>query len=157
MNASVSAEPKPDRIPVLRGYALAIVLTHFALSVAHGMAHSRLAIALTFAQKSFIALVIVAAPLLAAYFIGKYRLFLGSVILTISMAGSLAFGVYHHFIAPGPDNVDYDRPGAPANWRNLFEDTAIDLALIEALGLFAGAALMVKSKSAENALREKTK
>lgn len=142
----MSAEPKPDRTPVLRGYALAIVLTHFALSVAHGLAHGRLAVALTIAQKSFVALVIVAAPLLAGYLIWKYRLFVGSAILTISMAGSLAFGVYHHFMAIGPDNVDYDRPGAPANWRNLFEDTAIDLTLIEGLGLFAGAALMVKSR-----------
>lgn len=141
----MSADIKPDRTLALRGYALAIILTHFALSIAHGIAHDRLAIALTLAQKSFIAIVIIAAPLLAGYLVWKYRLFLGSVILGISMAGSLAFGVYYHFMEPGPDNVDYSRPGAPEKLRNLFEDTAIDLTLIEALGLFAGAALAVKS------------
>lgn len=145
----MKSEAKPDRTLVLRGYALAIILTHFALSIAHGLAHAHLAIALTIAQKIFIAAVIVAAPLLTGYYIWKFRLRLGSAILAISMAGALAFGVYYHFIANGPDNVDYNRPAAPANWRNLFEDTSIDLALIEGLGVFAGVALFLKSRKGD--------
>lgn len=145
----MKAEPNPDRTVALRGYALAIVITHLGLIVAHGVAHSHLAIALTIAQKLFVALVIVAAPLLAGYFIWRYRLRLGATALTISMAGALAFGIHYHFVAAGPDNVDYDHPEAAAKWHNLFEDTAIDITLIEALGLFAGAALFVKSAKAE--------
>lgn len=141
----MSPEPKPDRTPVLRGYALAIIFTHLGLSVVHGLAHHHLAISLTTTQETFTGVVIVAAPLVAGYFLWKYRLRLGAVLLSLSMAGALTFGIYYHFVAKGPDNVDYDRPAAPANWGNLFEDTAIDITLIEALGLFAGVALLVKT------------
>lgn len=146
----MKAEHKPNRTLALRGYALAIVITHLGLIVAHGLAHSHLAIVLTVVQKLFVALVIVAAPLVAGYFIWRYRLRLGSALLTISMVAALIFGIYYHFIAAGPDNVDYDHPETPAKWHNLFEDTAIDVTLIEALGLFAGAALFVKSSKAED-------
>lgn len=149
-------QAKPGRTAVLRGYALAIVITHLGLTIAHGLAHSHLAIELAVLQKVFIALVIVAAPLLAGYFIWRYRLRLGGALLTISMAGALIFGVYYHFVASGPDNVDYDHVGAAAKWRNLFEDTAIDITLIEALGLFAGTALLVKS-AGQNTGAEKSK
>lgn len=142
----VETDTKPDRTVVLRGYALAIIITHLGLSIAHGLAHRHLNIVLTLAQKSFIAIVIVAAPLLAGYFLWKYRLRLGSALLAVSMAGACAFGVYYHFVASGPDNVDYDHPEAAAKWHNLFEDTAIDLALIEGLGALAGAALLIKSR-----------
>jgi hypothetical protein len=130
-----------------RDYAIAIVLIHLALAIAHGLAHTHLSIALTIPQKAFVGGVIVAAPLVAACFLWAGRLRLGAAVLAVSMAGSLAFGVYYHFIAPGPDNVDQSDPAAPANWRNLFEDTAIDLALIEALGTLAGVVLVLKSAS----------
>jgi hypothetical protein len=136
-------EAKPSQAP--QGYALAIIFTHLALSIAHGMAHSHLAIALTIAQTIFVGAVIVTAPLVAAYFIWKRRSRLGGALLAISMAGALAFGVYYHFIAPGPDNVDHTDSTKPANWRNLFEDTAMDLALIEALGTVAGAVLFFRA------------
>lgn len=139
------SQTKPDRTLVLRGYALAIIITHLGLTIAHGLAHSHLTIDLIVWQKMFVALVIVAAPLLAGYFIWRYRLRLGGTLLTISMAGALIFGIYYHFVAAGPDNVDYDHAGAPAKWGNLFEDTAIDITLIEGLGLFAGVALLAKS------------
>lgn len=145
----MTTELKPNRTLALRGYALAIVITHLGLAIAHGLAHSHLAIALTVAQKLFVAVVIVATPLVAGYFISRYRLRIGSALLTISMAAALAFGIYYHFIAAGPDNVDYEHPEAPAKWHNLFEDTAIDITLIEALGLFAGATLFVKSARPE--------
>jgi hypothetical protein len=140
-------DAKPSQAP--QGYAVAIIFTHLALSIAHGMAHSRLAIALTIAQRSFVGAVIVAAPLVAAYFIWKRRLRLGGALLAISMAAALAFGAYYHFIAPGPDNVNQADTTKPANWRNLFEDTAMDLALIEALGTVAGAVLFFRSSSSK--------
>jgi hypothetical protein len=136
-------DAKPSQAP--QGYAMAIILTHLALSIAHGVAHSHLAIALTIAQTIFVGAVIVAAPLVAAYFIWKRKLRLGAALLAISMAAALAFGVYYHFLAPGPDNVSQADSTKPANWRNLFEDTAMDLALIEALGTVAGAVLFFRS------------
>jgi amino acid permease len=136
-------EAKPSQAP--QGYAMAIILTHLALSIAHGVAHSHLAIALTIAQTIFVGVVIVLAPLVAAYFIRKRNLRLGGALLAISMAAALAFGIYYHFLAPGPDNVSQADSTKPANWRNLFEDTAMDLALIEGLGTVAGAVLFVRS------------
>lgn len=128
-----------------RGFAIAIVAMHLALSVAHGLAHQHLAIALTAAQKIFIGVVIVAAPILAAYFLWAKRVRLGAGLLAVSMAGALAFGVYYHFVAVGPDKVNQSDPAGPANWRNLLEDTAVDLALIEALGTLAGVVLLAKT------------
>jgi hypothetical protein len=130
---------------------MAIILIHLALSIAHGLAHAHLSIHLTLVHSAFIGVVIVAAPLLAAYFLRAGRLRLGSALLAASMAGSLVFGVYHHFIAPGPDNVNQSDPAAPRNWRNLFEDTAIDLALIEGLGTLAGVVLFLRSAGEESA------
>jgi hypothetical protein len=137
-----------------QGYAIAIILMHLALSIAHGLAHNHLAIDLTIAQKTFVGVVIVVAPLVAGYLIWKHRLRLGGALMAISMAGALTFGVYYHFIAPGPDNINQSDPTAPANWRNLFEDTAIDLALIEALGVLAG---VVFVKSAPQKVTEETR
>lgn len=128
---------------------MAIILTHLALTIAHGIAHSHLAIALTIAQRIFVGAVIVITPLVAAYFIWKKRSRLGGALLAISMAAALAFGVYYHFLAPGPDNVDEADTTKPANWRNLFEDTAMDLALIEALGTVAGTVLFFRSSPSE--------
>jgi amino acid permease len=141
----MTPEPKANPSFGPAGYAIAIVLMHLALSIAHGLAHSHLAIALTMAQKIFVGVVIVATPLVAAYLIRRRKLRLGGALLAISMAGALAFGVYYHFIAPGPDNVNQTDQAGPANWRNLFEDTAIDLALIEAVGTLAGAVLFFRS------------
>lgn len=138
-------EAKPSQAP--QGYAIAIIFTHLALSIAHGVAHNHLAIALTIAQTIFVGTVVIAAPLVAAYFIWKRRLRLGGALLAISMAAALTFGVYYHFLAPGPDNVNQADSTKPANWRNLFEDTAMDLALIEGLGTMAGAVLFFKSSA----------
>jgi hypothetical protein len=136
-------EAKASQAP--QGYAMAIILTHLALSIAHAVAHSHLAIALTIAQTIFVGVVIVLAPLVAAYFIRKRNLRLGGALLAISMAAALAFGIYYHFLVPGPDNVSQADSTKPANWRNLFEDTAMDLALIEGLGTVAGAVLFFRS------------
>lgn len=138
-------EPGTKTSAAPQGYAIAIILMHLALSIAHGVAHNHLAIMLTIAQKLFVALVIVAAPLVAGHFIWRRRSRLGGALLAASMAAALAFGVYYHFVAPGPDNVNQSESKAPANWHNLFEDTAIDLALIEALGTLAGAVLFFRS------------
>lgn len=143
-------EQKRKPISAARGYALAIVVTHLALSIAHGLAHRHLETVLNVAQAIFVGIVVVAAPLWAGYLIWKNRGRLGGAVLAISMAGAMAFGAYYHFVAPGPDNVNQSNPAGPANWRNLFEDTAIDLALIEALGTLSGIVLFVQSTQEEN-------
>src|SRR5829696_6758690 len=56
-------------------------------------------------QLAFIALVIFAAPVVAAVLLWtRYRV-TGAWLLVASMAGSLVFGLLYHFLVPGSDNV----------------------------------------------------
>jgi hypothetical protein len=122
----------------LVGFAIGIVAVHFAINLAHGLAHSRLAIGLNWFQKLFVAFVIVVGPLYAAYLICKGEIHVGGAILALLMAGALAFGVYYHFILPGPDHVTHINLPISLNMRDVFEFSAVLLALFEYLGVLAG-------------------
>jgi hypothetical protein len=67
----LSMQRRADNRSALVGFAIGIVLIHFAINVAHGIAHTHLAIGLNAFQKIFVAAVIVVAPLFAAYLIWK--------------------------------------------------------------------------------------
>jgi hypothetical protein len=129
----------------LAGLAIGIVLFHLALNIAHGMAHGRLAIRLDTFQKIFVVAVILIAPLLAAYLIWKGRLRTGGALLALSMAGALVFGVYFHFILPGPDHVTHINLPMSFDMRDIFDVSAVLLALSECLGLLAGVRIFSKS------------
>ena len=130
---------------VLVGFAIGIVLIHFAINLVHGMAHKHLAIGLDLFQKIFVAAVIVVAPLYAAYLIWKGNLRVGGVLLAVSMAGALVFGVYYHFILPGPDHVTHINLPMSLDMRDIFDVSAVLLALFECLGVLAGARIFSKS------------
>jgi hypothetical protein len=129
----------------LTGFAIGIVLIHFALNIVHGMAHARLEIGLNAFQNFFVALVIVAAPLFAAYLIWKGNMRVGGASLALSMAGALVFGVYYHFVLPGPDHVTHINLPISLNGRDIFDVSAVLLALFECLGVLAGARIFSKS------------
>jgi hypothetical protein len=135
----------PPRRSSLVGLAIGIVLFHFALNIAHGMAHGRLGIGLDAFQKIFVVAVILIAPLFAAYLIWKGRLRAGGAVLAISMAGALVFGVYFHFILPGPDHVTHIGMPLSFELRDVFDVTAVLLALFECLGVIAGVRIFSKS------------
>ncbi|HLW43006.1 MAG TPA: hypothetical protein VKS00_00885 [Candidatus Acidoferrales bacterium] len=134
----------PNR-SVLVGFAIGIVLIHFAINVAHGIAHTHLAIGLNAFQKIFVAVVIIVAPLCAAYLIWKGNLRTGGPLLALSMAGALAFGVYYHFILPGPDHVMHINLPVSLDMRDIFDVSAVLLALFECLGVLAGVRIFLKS------------
>jgi hypothetical protein len=125
--------------------AIGIVLFHLALNIAHGMAHGRLAIGLDTFQKVFVVAVILLAPLFAAFLIWNGRLRTGGALLAISMAGALVFGVYFHFILPGPDHVTHINLPLSFDMRDIFDVTAVLLALFECLGVLAGVRIFSKS------------
>jgi hypothetical protein len=129
----------------LVGFAIGIVFVHFAINVAHGMAHKHLAIGLDLFQKIFVAAVIVVAPLCAAYLIWKGNFRPGGVLLALSMAGALVFGVYYHFVLPGPDHVNHINLPLSLDMRDIFDVSAVLLALFECLGVLAGARIFSKS------------
>ena len=103
----------------------------------HGHAHRGLGINLTLAQMLFVGLVIVAAPILAAILLWTRRARAGAALLAASMAGSLLFGVYHHFLVVSPDHVAHLPAG---DQQSLFIMTAYLLPVFElaaaAIGLW---------------------
>jgi len=88
----------------LRQFGILIVAVHFVVSVVHGLAHSRLHIALNGWQSGFVLLVITVAPLISALLLWRDSAN-GFGLLLTSMLGSLVFGGYYHFISVGADNV----------------------------------------------------
>jgi hypothetical protein len=140
-----SMECRADNRSALVGFAIGIVVVHFAINVAHGIAHQHLAIGVNAFQKAFVAAVIVVAPFYAAYLTWKGSMRAGGVLLAISMAGALVFGVYYHFILPGPDHVTHINLPISLDMRDIFDVSAVLLALFECLGVLAGARIFSKS------------
>ncbi len=110
---------------------IAIVVLHALIVVPHGVAHSTLRIDMNLWQNVYILIVINLLPLLAAVLIWR-RTRIGFLMLLLSMAGSLLFGGFYHFIAAGPDNV---ASLTTHPWTHTFQLTAWLLALTEAAGV----------------------
>ena len=117
--------------------AAAIVAFHFLIVVLHSVAHEILAVKATPAQLAFIIPVIIGAPPLAAFLLGKIEK-TAALLLTLAMTGSFFFGLYYHFIAHTIDHVGYVAHLRPAFWAAVFEATAYLLAFSEIVGAYAG-------------------
>lgn len=118
----------------LRQFGILIVAVHFIVSVVHGLAHSRLHIALNGWQSVFVLLVVTVAPLISALLLWRDSAN-GFGLLLTSMLGSMIFGGYYHFISVGADNV-----GSLGlhSWARPFQVTAVSLAITEAAGVLTG-------------------
>lgn len=104
------------------------VLLHLVVALVHGFSHHRLGVDLENWQQVFVGTVILAGPLAALAVLWTFRLRLGTILLSVSMAGSSAFGVCYHFLLPTPDNVFLLQRSGPGHW---FTITAVLLAIIE--------------------------
>jgi hypothetical protein len=113
----------------------AIVLAHLVVNIMHGVAHRELGVELGPAAMLFVAGVILLCPLLAMVLLWASQKRLGLIILTLSMAASLVFGLYNHFAVKGPDHVGQQ---APAPWGTAFVLTAYLLLFTEAIGTYIG-------------------
>jgi len=119
-----------------------IVLLHLAATLVHGRAHSELGIGTSTWQSTFIALVIIAGPLIAMMLLWTRLRMTGLFLLTVTMVGSLVFGASYHFLVPGTDNgVEL----SASHWGSVFGTTALLLALLEAGG-FAWGVWALRSK-----------
>ena len=123
----------------LRRTAIAIIGLHAMVVVAHSAAHMNLSILMNGWQNAYILLVIVLLPLIAAYLIWK-RARHGYLILFLSMLGALLFGAYYHFVLAGADNVSTVAHHAMRSWAQVFQVSALLLALVEFAGVVAGVA-----------------
>jgi hypothetical protein len=108
----------------------AVVLIHLAISLMHGGAHAGAQVPLPLAGTLFVYIVILAGPLagLAAF---AWSPRAGALIVAVSMAGALIFGLVNHFIISGADHVAH----VAAEWRTLFGTTAALLVVSEAVGV----------------------
>ena len=108
-----------------------IVLAHVIVLLGHGAAHAHLQIEPSPGQRLFIAIVIVAVPVLAALLLWTRWPRAGIALLGISLGSSLLFGLYYHFVAGGTDSVFNP---IHTRWDIWFRTTAILLALLELAG-----------------------
>ena len=111
------------------------VLAHLVVSIVHGHAHESLAVGLSSWQNTYVMIVIVLAPLVAMVLSWTRYARPGLVLLVISMAGSLIFGVAYHYVVISPDHVSHLPPG---DAQGLFRTTALLLVLTELFGVVVG-------------------
>ena len=78
---------------------------HLLVNIAHGTAHLKLHIELGSVALLFVIVVIIVCPLLAALLLWTSQQRFGLILLALSMAASLIFAMYNHFLAIGPDRV----------------------------------------------------
>jgi hypothetical protein len=116
--------------------ALAIILTHAGVNIAHGAAHIAEEIWLPPAANAFVGLVILLAPFLALGLLYTRRQRAGAWLLFASMLSALLFGVAYHLLLPGPDNI---AQVADESWGITFQASALLLAALEASGVVVGA------------------
>ncbi len=117
-------------------YATSIVLAHLLVTIGHGLAHHELGVGLSAVGSLFVKTFVLACPLVAVALVWTHRAArFGLILLSISMFVSLAFGLFHHFLAGGPDHIE----AQPMNpWGTTFIVTAYALLVTEALGLYVG-------------------
>lgn len=111
------------------------VLAHLLVSLVHGYAHTELGVGLSTWQNWYVLIVITVAPLVALTLVWTRHRRLGFILLTASMAGSLIFGAYYHFVLVSPDHVSHLPPG---DAQGLFKLTAVLLVVTEFFGFIVG-------------------
>lgn len=117
-------------------YGTFIVILHALIVILHGFAHEMIPVPISSLQRWFVGSVIVVAPIVAMILLWTPFLQLGSWLLLGSMAGSLLFGVYYHFILVSPDHVSQV---LFTGWGIVFHITAILLFITEGIGCVMGA------------------
>jgi len=121
---------------LLRKSLAAIVILHFGVVLWHGAAHTQIPVPLTPVQNAFVGFVIVLLPLVGAVLLWTGRPRAGAWLITLSMLGSLLFGLINHFVLASPDYV----LAIPADaWRHSFVLSAVLLAVTEGMGAVLGA------------------
>lgn len=116
-------------------YVTAIVVVHLLVNIVHGLAHRALGVRIAPTASIFVIVVVLIFPLIAMALLWTVKKRLGLVLLSLSMFGSLLFGLYHHFLAVGSDHIHSQ---APSPWGITFVVTAYLLLITEAIGTYVG-------------------
>jgi len=111
------------------------VLAHLAVNLLHGRAHEALGVGLSAWQNVYVIVVILIAPLVAMVLLWTRFARLGLLVLVVSMAASLIFGLVYHYVIVSPDHVSHLPPG---DAQGTFRMTALLLILTELFGVVVG-------------------
>ncbi len=128
-------------------YATAIVVAHLLVNIVHGLAHRELRVGLALLDSIFVIVVVLIFPLIAGGLLWTAAKRLGLILLSLSMFGSLLFGLYHHFLAVSPDHV---RSTPLSAWGITFVLTAYLLLITEAIGTYVGVHFLWIAKETSN-------
>ena len=89
-------------------YVTAIVVAiHLLINVVHGVAHREQHVGLAPSGSVFVITVVLILPLLAMALVWTAQKRLGLILLSLSMFGSLLFGLYHHFQVISQDSRSF--------------------------------------------------
>jgi hypothetical protein len=113
----------------------AIAVLHAITNGLHGFTHVEIPVALSLLQGLFIGIVIFLIPIIAVILLWNQFYRVGSRLLIGSLAGSLLFGIYNHFIVISPDHVSQV---SIIGWGLLFQITAILILIVDGLGAAIG-------------------
>lgn len=123
-----------------------LVAIHLAASLWHGGAHTQLAVTLSPEKNIFVYVVILIAPIVAAFLVWTRYLSAGLWVFFLSMLGSLLFGAYHHYVLVSPDNIGHLPDGSPESHAR-FITSAAAIALLELASALYGAFCLGSHKS----------
>lgn len=126
-----------ERPSLTRRLAAIAVVAHAVISLAHGSAHSVGRVPLSSIASIYVIVVIFAAPLVGLLLLFTPRQRAGAIVIGVSMAASLVFGVWNHYVVAGPDHVSH----VAERVRPAFQATAALLVASELAGTWIGAAL----------------
>lgn len=122
-------------------YGTVVTLLHLLVNLVHGAAHRELHIDLTSPETLFVVAVILVGLLLSMGVLWTRWQRFGLLLMAGTLAASLAFGLYHHFIVPGPDQVGAQASGP---WGTAFALTAYALLVLEAAGTYIGIRFLIR-------------
>jgi hypothetical protein len=122
----------PQLVPRTLVHAAAlVVLTHTVVMLVHGAAHMRMKVELSAWANLYVLCIVGIGPMAGLILLKSSRQRTGSAVLCTTMIGALLFGLWKHFLAPGPDHAIHLQAGA---WRLPFQATAVLLAVSELAG-----------------------
>lgn len=112
-------------------YGTIIVAIHAIANGLHGLAHVKIPVPLSLVQSLFVGIVIFLIPIIAVILLWTQYYHVGSWLLLSSIAGSLLFGIYNHFLVISPDHLSQV---SFEGWGLLFQVTAILILFVDGFG-----------------------
>ncbi len=110
------------------------LIVHHTIATLHGDAHNNLAILLSDLQNLFVGIVLILLPIVAVILLWTRFAGTGLWVMLLSMASSLAFDVYHHYILISPDHIAH-LPDGPVEHHTHFIWTANAIAGLQLIGV----------------------